>query len=142
MFFMNILFILMMFAAPSIRPDNSFFKLDFSLNNMIPTYDLQYLTNLSILVFAIGGVEKSTPYVNNMKGDASKEFPKSMMLCALMVGISAFLGTIAIGLMSDSAEVNRNFDAYQANGSYWAFQKLGEYYGVGNLLLLFTQLVT
>ncbi|WP_419775475.1 APC family permease [Ignavigranum ruoffiae] len=136
MFFMSLLFILMMFAAPNIRPDNSYLNLDFSWNNMIPAFDLKYLTSLSILVFAIGGVEKISPYVNNMKGDASKEFPKSMMLCALMVAISAFLGTIAIGLMFDPVEVNQNFDAYQANGSYWAFQKLGEYYGVGNLFMM------
>lgn len=136
MFFMSLLFILMMFAAPSIRPNNEFLSLDFSWDNMIPEININYITNLSILVFAIGGVEKISPYVNNMKGDASREFPRSMMLCALMVGISAFLGTIAIGLMFDPVEINQNFDAYQANGAYWAFQKLGEYYGVGNLFLM------
>ena len=29
-----------------------------------------------------------------------------------------------------------NFDSYNANGQYWAFQKLGEYYGVGNLIMI------
>ena len=39
-------------------------------------------------------------------------------------------------MMFDPADIANNFDAYNANGSYWAFQKLGEYYGMGNILMI------
>lgn len=139
MFILGILFILMMCAAPIINPNASFVNLDFSAANMIPKIDLKYLSSLSILVFAVGGIEKISPYVNKINGDPSKEFPKAMILSALMVVISAIFGTIAMGMIFDVNEINSSkemFDSYAANGAYWAFQKVGQYYGVGNLLMI------
>lgn len=139
MFVLGILFILMMYAAPVINPNASFVSLDFSFKNLFPTVDIKYLSSLSILVFAVGGIEKISPYVNKIEGDPSREFPKAMMFATLMVVVSAIFGTIAMGLMFDINEINSSkeiFDSYAANGAYWAFQRLGEYYGVGNLLLI------
>lgn len=136
MFIMGILYIIMMYAAPAINPGASFAKIDWSLNNLIPTFNLKYLSNLAILVFAVGGIEKISPYVNNMEGNPSKEFPKSVIFAAGMVIFSAIFGTIAMGMMFDVEAVNANFDSYVANGAYWAFQRLGEYYKVGNLFLI------
>ena len=56
-----------------------------------------------------------------------------------MVMVCAILGTIAMGKMFDPTIINESkesFNSYVSNGSYWAFQKLGEYYGVGNALLI------
>ncbi|MEB3073622.1 amino acid permease [Parvimonas sp. C2] len=136
MFVLGILFILMMYAAPVINPNGGYLKLNFAWNNIFPNINLKYLSNLSILVFAVGGIEKISPYVNKVEGDSAKEFPKAMMLATLMVVISAIFGTIAMGLMFDVNEIKANFDSYAANGAYWAFQKLGQYYGVGDLLLI------
>ena len=136
MFVLGILFILMMYAAPVINPNGGYLKLNFAWNNLFPKIDLNYLSSLSILVFAVGGIEKISPYVNKIEGDSAKEFPKAMMFATLMVVISAIFGTVAMGLMFDVNEIKANFDAYAANGSYWAFQKLGQYYGVGDLLLI------
>ena len=139
MFVLGILFILMMYAAPVINPNGGYLKLNFSMSNLLPKVDLNYLSSLSILVFAVGGIEKISPYVNKIEGDSAKEFPKAMMLATLMVVISAIFGTVAMGLMFDINEINASkeaFDSYAANGAYWAFQKLGQYYGVGDLLLI------
>lgn len=139
MFVMSILYILMMFAAPVINPGGGFVNMDFSLDNLIPTFDVSYFTNLSILVFAVGGIEKISPYVNKMEGDPSREFPKSMIFAAVMVIVCAIFGTIAMGMMFDPEVVFASAEAqesYIANGAYIAFQKLGEYYGVGNLLMI------
>ncbi|MDX8418064.1 MAG: amino acid permease [Absicoccus sp.] len=139
MFVMSILYIILMFAAPAINPGGGYVHLDFSLHKLIPTFDLTYFTNLSILVFAVGGIEKISPYVNKMEGDASKEFPKSMIFAAVMVMVCAIFGTIAMGMMFDPKVVFASADsqtAYIANGSYWAFEKLGQYYGIGNALMM------
>lgn len=138
MFIMSILFIVMMIAAPAINPDGGYVSLDFSMKNLVPQFNVTYFTSLSILVFAVGGVEKISPYVNKVE-NPSKGFPRSMVIMAVMVVVCAILGTFAMGMMFDPEVINADsdtFNAYVANGAYWAFQKLGNYYGVGDALLV------
>ena len=135
MFVMSILYILLMFAAPAINPNGGYLSVDFSLKNMIPAFNWKYFSSLSILVFAVGGCEKISPYVNKVE-DPAKGFPKSMIFAAIMVIVCAIFGTIAMGMMFDPVLIEENFDSYNANGSYWAFQKLGEYYHIGDTFLI------
>ena len=138
MFVMSIMYILMMFAAPAINPNGGYVTMEFSKETLIPQFNLGCFTSLSILVFAVGGCEKISPYVNKVK-DPSRGFPKGMIALAIMVMVCAILGTIAMGMMFDPAVINESsesFNSYVSNGAYWSFQKLGEYYHVGNLLLI------
>ena len=118
MFIMSILYILMMFAAPVINPNGGYVSVDFTWDKLIPQFNVGYFTSLSILVFAVGGCEKISPYVNKVK-DPSKGFPKGMIALATVIN-----------------ESSESFSSYVSNGSYWSFQKLGQYYHVGNLLLI------
>lgn len=138
MFVMSILYIIMMFAAPAINPQGGFVSLDLSVKSLIPQFNVKYFTSLSILVFAVGGCEKISPYVNKID-NPSKGFPRAMITLAGMVVVCAMLGTVAMGMMFDPAEINAtsdSFNAYNSNGSYWAFQKLGNYYHIGDTLLI------
>ena len=138
MFIMSLLYILMMFAAPVINPKADYVSLDFSLKNLIPNFRLEYFTSLSILVFAVGGCEKISPYVNKVE-NPSKGFPKGMIALAIMVVVCAMLGTIAMGMMFDPTVIkasDESFNSYAANGAYWAFQRLGQYYNIGDTLLI------
>lgn len=139
MFVMGILYIILGLFAPVVAPSGDYQNIDFSLKAIVPTFNVGYFTSLSILVFAVGGVEKISPYINKMKGDPSKGFPKAMLAAAIMVVISALFGTVAMARMFDPAVINasqESFDSYVANGAYWAFQKLGQYYGLGNFFLI------
>ena len=138
MFVMSILYIVMIFAARAINPGADYVSLDLSMKSLIPEFNVKYFTSLSILVFAVGGCEKISPYVNKVK-DPSKGFPRAMITLAIMVVVCAILGTIAMGMMFDPAVINsseESFNSYVSNGSYWAFQKLGQYYGIGDTLLV------
>lgn len=138
MFVMSILFILMMFAAPVINPNGGFVSMDWSFKTLIPQFDTKYFTSLSILVFAVGGCEKISPYVNKVE-DPARGFPKSMIALAVMVMVCAILGTIAMGMMFDPTVINASedsFNHYVANGAYMAFEKVGEYYHCGNLFMI------
>ena len=76
---------------------------------------------------------------NNTDGDPAKNFPKAVIFAAIMVVVCAIFGTIAMGMMFDPNIINESpqqFDSYLSNGAYWSFQKLGEYYGVGNTFLI------
>ena len=137
-FIMSILYIIMMFAAPAINPNADYVTMDLSLKNFFPNFNLGYFTSLSILVFAVGGCEKISPYVNKVE-NPSKGFPKGIIAMAGMVVVCAVLGTIAMGKMYDPAIINSSpetFNSYAANGGYWAFQKLGEYYHLGDTFMI------
>ena len=138
MFVMSLLYIVMMFAAPAINPGATFVSMDLSMKSLIPNFNVAYFTSLSILVFAVGGCEKISPYVNKVE-NPSKGFPKGMISLAIMVVVCAILGTFAMGIMYDPAvihESTESFNSDAANGSYWAFQKLGEYWHVGDFFLI------
>ncbi len=131
MFIMSILFILLMIAAPAIT-DANLNSINWSLDSFMPTFDVKFFTSLSILVFAVGGCEKISPYVNEMK-DPAKGFSRGMITLAIMVAVCAILGTISLGMMFDSNNIPKDL---MTNGAYYAFQKLGEYYHVGNLFVI------
>lgn len=131
MFVMSLLYIALVIAAPAIRgvaPATT----NFSVRSIVPDFNFGYFTTLSMLVFAVGGAEKISPYVNNTQ-NPSKEFPKGMIALAVMVAVSAVLGSIAMSLMFDANNIPEDL---KMNGQYYAFQKLGAYYGIGNTFLV------
>lgn len=133
MFVMSILFILLAIGAPAINDGAALATPHMDkLSSYIPKFDFSYFTTISMLVFAVGGAEKISPYVNQTKNPA-KEFPKGMILLAAMVGVSAVLGSIAMGMLFASNNIPEDL---MANGAYTAFQKLGSYYGIGNTLMI------
>jgi amino acid transporter len=119
-----------------INPNASFVQLDWSWDALIPKFNVEYFTSLSILVFAVGGCEKISPYVNKVQ-NPSKNFPKGMIALAIMVMVCAILGTVAMGMMyNGQAFTADERTAFVANGAYESFQRLGEYYGVGKLFVV------
>ena len=128
-FVMSLLYVVLMLAAPAIRGIQPA-TVDFSIKKLVPNFS--YFTTLSMLIFAVGGSEKISPYVNNMK-KPSKDFPKGMIALATMVAISALLGSIAMSMMFDANNIPSDL---KMNGQYYAFQILGEYYGVDKLFIV------
>ncbi|WML33242.1 amino acid permease [Clostridium sp. OS1-26] len=131
MFVMSILYVILAIAAPAITTAHTY-SIDFSMKSLMPDFNFEYLTTLAILVFAVGGCEKISPYVNNMK-NPSKDFPKGMIALAVMVAVTALLGSFAMGMMFDPNNIPKDL---MMNGAYYAFQKLGQYYGLGNFFLI------
>lgn len=131
MFIMSLLFILMMAGAPFLT-EGGLLPVKWSLSSFIPDFNGGFFLSLSILVFAVGGCEKISPYVNKMQ-DPSRNFAKGMAALAVMVAVTAILGTIALGMMFDSSHIPGDL---MTNGAYYAFQKLGEYYHTGNFFVI------
>lgn len=131
MFVMSLLFIVMMLAAPAITGAKTL-SIDWSMKTFMPTFDMKFLLNLSILVFAVGGCEKISPYVNKTKNPA-RDFPLGMIILAVMVAVTAILGTIAMGMMFDSNHIPQDL---LTNGAYYAFQKLGHFYHLGDFFVV------
>ncbi|MDR2277291.1 MAG: amino acid permease [Vagococcus sp.] len=132
MFIMSLLFILLAVSAPAIS-DATFATPDMgNIKSYLPKFDFAYFTTISMLVFAVGGAEKISPYVNETK-NASKEFPKGMLVLAIMIAVCAILGSFSMGMLFDSNNIPNDL---MANGAYEAFGKLGAYYKVGNLFVI------
>ena len=131
MFIMSIMFIFMAISAPYITGAKVLSN-TYSLKTFMPAFDVKFFTSLSILVFAVGGCEKISPYVNKMK-NPSKDFPKGMISLVIMVCFTAIIGTFALSLMFDTNNVPKDL---MTNGAYYAFAKLGEYYGLGNFFMI------
>ena len=65
--------------------------------------------------------------------DPARDFSKGMVALALMVAVTAMLGTIALGMMFDSEHIPGDL---MTNGAYYAFARLGEYYHAGNFFVI------
>lgn len=130
MFTMSILFIILGLAAPFIAHSSIATAHMDQVSTYMPKFNFNYFTTISMLVFAVGGAEKISPYVNKTR-NPSKEFPLGMILLAIMVALSAVLGSFAMGMIFDADHIPNDL---MANGSYTAFQILGNYFHVGNLL--------
>ena len=131
MFVMSLLYVVMAVTAPAIT-EVKIATTNITWRTFIPHIDFTYITTISMLVFAVGGAEKISPYVNNTR-NPGKEFPRGMIFLAVMVAVCAILGSLAMGMMFDSNNIP---DDLMANGQYYAFQKLGEYYSMGNTLMV------
>jgi amino acid transporter len=131
MFIMSLLYILLALAAPHLTTAKTFtYNLDWE--TLMPNFNFDYMTTLAILVFAVGGCERLSPYVNNLKKPSS-EFPKAMIFMATMVAVTALLGTFAMGLMFDPNNIPKDL---MMNGAYYSFSKLGQYYGIGQTFVI------
>lgn len=131
MFGMSMLFILLMLSAP-LFTDAPLLPLPTEPIAYLPTFDVNFFLSLSILVFAVGGCEKMSPYVNKTENPA-KDFPRGMIALTLMVMVTAILGTISLGRMFDSNNLPPDL---LTNGAYYAFARLGKFYGLGNLFVI------
>ncbi|WP_010299009.1 amino acid permease [Clostridium senegalense] len=130
-FVMSLLYILLVVTAPMLRgvePATT----NITFKSIMPEFNFAYFTTLSMLVFAVGGAEKLSPYVNNTK-NSSREFPRGMMILAGMVAICAILGSIAMSMMFDANNIPTDL---KMNGQYYAFAILGDYYGLGNTFVV------
>lgn len=131
MLVMSFLYVLLMLAAPALKGVTSA-TANLSWDTLIPNFDFTYFTTISMLVFAVGGAEKISPYVNNTI-NPSREFPRGMIVLAVLVALSALLGSVAMGMMFDSNNIPKDL---KMNGQYYAFKMLGQFYGVGDFFLI------
>ncbi|MFD1466035.1 amino acid permease [Lapidilactobacillus mulanensis] len=132
MFIMSLLFIVLGLSAPAMTGSAIATANMNHLSTYVPKFDFKYFTTISMLVFAVGGSEKISPYVNKTK-DPAKNFPKGMIALAIMVVVSALMGSFAMGMIFDAKHIPADL---MANGAYVAFQRLGNFYHVGNALMV------
>ncbi|GKQ42434.1 amino acid transporter [Companilactobacillus sp. RD055328] len=129
MFIMTILYVIMTFAylgkggTPHSQP--------FTFKSIIPKFNFQYFTTLGLFIFAMNGSEYIAPYVNKMK-NGGRDFSKAMWMLAIMTGFLTVLGSFSLGIFFNAHDLPHDL---KMNGSYYAFQYMGNEFGVGQLFM-------
>lgn len=129
MFGMTVLFVIM--SISSLALGGHIATQPMNLGAIVPKFDLKYLTTVGLLIYAVNGCELIAPFVTKMKKPQT-EFPKSMLM---LVGMTAFLtifGSFSLGIFFNAHHLPNDL---KMNGSYYAFQALGQQYHVGNLFM-------
>lgn len=129
MFVMTILFVIMTVVA--LMRGRHIATQPFNLKAFIPKIDGHFLSTFGLLIFAINGAELAAPYVKEMK-DGKRDFPKAMMMLLLMTVFLTVFGSFSLAVFFNAHHLPYDL---KMNGSYYAFQALGDEFGIGNTFM-------
>lgn len=129
MFVMTILFVIMTVVA--LMHGRHIETQPFNLKAFIPKIDGHFLSTFGLLIFAINGAELAAPYVKEMK-DGKRDFPKAMMMLLLMTVFLTVFGSFSLAVFFNAHHLPYDL---KMNGSYYAFQALGDEFGIGNTFM-------
>ena len=129
MFGMTVLFVLMTIAG--LTMGGHIATQPFTIHTIIPKFNLHYLTTLGLLIYAMNGAELIAPFVTKMRHPKS-EFPKAMIMLAVMTAFLTIFGSFSLGVFFNAYHLPNDL---KMNGSYYAFQALGNQYHLGNSLM-------
>lgn len=129
MFGMTILFVVM--TGWTLLNGGKIATQPFNLKAFIPNFSLSYFSTTGLLMFAVCGAELVAPYLKRMK-EPNRDFRKAMYLIAFMTAFLTVFGTFSLSIFFDANNLPHDL---KMNGSYYAFQLLGERMGMGNVLM-------
>lgn len=131
MFVMTILFVLMTFIG--LTQGKPIETKPFNFSAFIPKnfFSLSFLSTFGLFVFAMNGSELAAPYTADMK-NPGKDFPKALKLIAWMTMFLTLFGTFSLGVYFNAHKLPHDL---KMNGSYYAFQNIGQEFGMGNSLM-------
>lgn len=129
MFGMTVLFVVMTVTALGMGGHIATKPL--TVHTIVPTFNLHYLTTLGFLIFAINGAERIAPFVTKMR-NPNRDFPKAMIMLSIMTGFLTIFGSFSLGVFFNAYHLP---DDLKINGSYYAFQALGQRFHMGNTLM-------
>ena len=95
----------------------------FSWDALTPTFDLQYFSTFSWLLFAVAGAEVAAPYVRQTR-DPQRGFPRAILFSTLLIGALYILATIGVLVLIPLEELTK------ATGLYDIWVPLAELVGL------------
>lgn len=129
MFGMTALFVIMTFTALS--KGSHIATQPFNLHAILPKFDFKYFATVGMLIYAMNGAELVAPFVTRMKKPKS-DFPKAMIMLAVMTAFLTIFGSFSLGVFFNAHNLPNDL---KMNGSYYAFQALGQEFHVGNFFM-------
>ncbi len=130
MFIMTILFVVLAFFGLA-KNGGHMATQPMTWKTIIPKFDLKYWSTVGMLIYAVNGCELIAPYVTKMK-QPKRDFPKAMIALSIMTAFLTIFGSFALGIYFNAYHLPNDL---KMNGSYYAFQALGQQLGVGKLFM-------
>lgn len=130
MFIMTILFVVLAFFGLA-KNGGHMATQPMTWKTIIPKFDLKYWSTVGMLIYAVNGCELIAPYVTKMK-QPKRDFPKAMIALSIMTAFLTIFGSFALGIYFNAYHLPNDL---KMNGSYHAFQALGQQLGVGKLFM-------
>lgn len=130
MFIMTILFVVLAFFGLA-KNGGHMATQPMTWKTIIPKFDLKYWSTVGMLIYAVNGCELIAPYVTKMK-KPKRDFPKAMIALSIMTAFLTIFGSFALGIYFNAYHLPNDL---KMNGSYYAFQALGQQLGVGKLFM-------
>lgn len=129
MFSMTVLFVVMTFTALSMGGHIETEPI--TAKSLMPKFDFHYLTTIGLLIYGINGAESIAPFITKMR-NPQKEFPKAMIMLAAMTGFLTIFGSFSLSVFFNAYHLPADL---KMNGSYYAFQALGQHFHLGNIFM-------
>ena len=130
MFIMTILFVVLAFFGLA-KNGGHMATQPMTWKTIIPKFDLKYWSTVGMLIYAVNGCELIAPYVTKMK-KPKRDFPKAMIALSIMTAFLTIFGSFALGIYFNAYHLPNDL---KMNGSYYAFQALGQQLDVGKLFM-------
>jgi amino acid transporter len=83
----------------------------FTAAAMEPTFNLEYLSTFSWLLFAVAGAESAAPYVRDMQ-NPQRNFPRAILLTTVLIGFAYMLSTIAVAVLVPVSDLTKATGMY------------------------------
>ncbi|MBU3851876.1 MAG: amino acid permease [Candidatus Paralactobacillus gallistercoris] len=129
MFGMTVLFVIMTFT--SIAMGGHIATQPMNFHAILPKFTFKYFSTVGLLIFAMNGSELVAPFVTRMK-KPGRDFPKAMIMLGVMTAFLTIFGSFSLGVFFNAHHLPNDL---KMNGSYYAFQALGQHYHVGNFFM-------
>lgn len=95
----------------------------FTREAMTPSFDLQYFSTFSWLLFAVAGAEVAAPYVKETH-DPQRSFPRAILFSTVLIGAVYVLATLAVAALVPLETLTK------ATGLYDVWLYLAEWMGL------------
>ena len=105
---------------------------ELNTRTLIPEFSTSYFATFSWLLFAVSGAEVAGTYINKVD-NASRNFPRGVILATMLVGIFYILGSLAVSLVTSPQAL---VDAGLKDAIYVVHLQLAENWGLNGGIII------
>lgn len=104
----------------------------FTAENVIPKFNVDYISTFAWLLFAVAGAEVAGTYIQDVDSP-KKTFPKAVILATIFVAASYIIGSIAVSVVASPDAIQK---AGLKDAGYVVYKLLAENFGLNGKIFV------
>ncbi|MFL0248450.1 amino acid permease [Candidatus Clostridium stratigraminis] len=104
----------------------------FTAENVIPKFNVDYISTFAWLLFAVAGAEVAGTYIQDVDSP-KKTFPKAVIIATLLVAAAYIIGSIAVSVVASPDAIQK---AGLKDASYVVYKLLAENFGLNGKIFV------